>query len=254
MWLEARHQRIQSLLERLNRVTTDQVVVELGVSRETVRRDFLDLEAQGVLRRVHGGAVRIQPEPPIGKRIATRVKYKQSIALAVAQRLDRALTLFLDAGSTTTLLARELARLSDLTIITNSLDAAYKFREEAEESNSRIILLGGELSPRLPATSGSVTVAEISRYNVDYALLSPVAIDAARGATSFEHDEAAIAQAMVRNARQTFILADYSKIGQRSRITYCAANKVDMLFTNARAAEQEGYGELKAKVGEVVLV
>ena len=52
MWLEARHQRIQSLLDRLDRVTTEQIVEELDVSRETVRRDLLELEALGVLKRV----------------------------------------------------------------------------------------------------------------------------------------------------------------------------------------------------------
>src|SRR3546814_18990049 len=56
MWLEARHQRIQALIDRLDRVTTDQVIEELGVSRETVRRDSLELEAQGLRRRVQGGA------------------------------------------------------------------------------------------------------------------------------------------------------------------------------------------------------
>src|SRR3546814_777648 len=105
MWLEARHQRIQALIDRLDRVTTDQVIEELGVSRETVRRDFLELEAQGMLKRVHGGAVRIFDEPSIDKRIAIRVKYKQSIVRALAQRLNRELTVFLDAGRTPTLLA-----------------------------------------------------------------------------------------------------------------------------------------------------
>lgn len=256
MWLEARHQRIQSLLDRLDRVTTDRIVEELGVSRETVRRDLLELEARGVLKRVHGGAIRIFSEPPIGQRLATRVKHKQAIARAVAQRIERDMTLFMDAGSTTTLLAAELAKLSDLVVITNSLDAALCFNAQGEGATrgNRVTLLGGELSAHLAATCGATTVAEIGRYSVDLALLSPVAVDAAYGATSFEQDEAAIALAMVENARKTVILADYSKIGVRSRISYCPAKRIGLLVTNSQAREQEGYESLAAKVSETLLV
>lgn len=256
MWLEARHQRIQSLVERLDRVTTDQIIGELGVSRETVRRDLLDLEAQGVLKRVHGGAIRVLAEAPFDKRISIRVKDKKAIARAVAQHVERSATLFLDAGSTTTLLAKELMKLPDLLVITNSLDIALAFNADPDNATrgNRVILLGGELSPRLAATAGAATVAEIGRYSVDMALLSPVAVDAAYGATSFEQDEAAIAQAMVNNAKKTVILADYSKVGARSRISYCAASQIDMLVTNTRAASLDGYDKLAAQVSEVILV
>jgi DeoR family fructose operon transcriptional repressor len=254
MWLEARHQRIQSLLDRLDRVTTEQIVEELDVSRETVRRDLLELEALGVLKRVHGGAIRISSEPSIDKRITTRVKFKQAIARAVAQRIDRTLTLFLDAGSTTTLLAKELSQLSDLVIVTNSFDVALGFNAGQATPGNRVIVLGGDLSSRIAATSGATTVSEIGRYCVDMAVLSPVAVDATYGATSYDPEEAAIAQAMVKNAKKTVILADYSKIGLRSRISYCTAGRIDLLVTNARAVDQEGYKELAAKVREVALV
>ncbi|HEY9571896.1 MAG TPA: DeoR/GlpR family DNA-binding transcription regulator [Pusillimonas sp.] len=253
MWLEARHQRIQALIDRLDRVTTDQVIEELGVSRETVRRDFLELEAQGMLKRVHGGAVRIFDEPSIDKRIAIRVKYKQSIVRALAQRLNRELTVFLDAGSTTTLLARELARLSHLTIITNSFDVVSGFTSSPDNNmrENRVFFLGGDLSQRLAATTGASTIAEISRFHVDMALLSPVAVDAAYGATSFDHNEALIARAMAEHARQVVVLADYSKIGIRSRESYCDASRIDLLVTNNNAVERPGYKELAAAVRDV---
>ena len=59
MWSEARHQKIPMLLQRHERITTEDAIRELGVSRETVRRDFLELEALGLLQRVHGGAVHL---------------------------------------------------------------------------------------------------------------------------------------------------------------------------------------------------
>lgn len=254
MWSEARHQRIQLMLQRYERVSTPQVMTALGVSRETVRRDFLELEAMGVLKRVHGGAVHIGDEPPIDKRSTLHVSAKQAIAKAAAQRIDRPLTLFMDAGSTTTLLARELSLLSELTIITNSLDAAHSFRQQAAAHSNKIIILGGELSNHLAATAGSSTIAQIQRFHADIALLSPVGIDARYGASSFHHDEATIARAMSECAHQTWILADHSKIGTRSRETYCPVQEISLLISNTSANRREGFKELADCIGEIVLV
>src|SRR3546814_19780416 len=83
------------------------------------------------------------------------------------------------------------------------------------------------------------------------ALLSPVAVDAAYGATRFDHNEALIARAMAEHARQAVVLADYSKIGIRSRESYCDASRIDLLVTNNNAVERPGDKELAAEVGEI---
>ena len=82
MWSEARHQKIRMLLQRHGRITTEDAIGELGVSRETVRRDFLALEALGLLQRVHGGAVYLSDEPPIDKRNTIHIAAKQAITMA----------------------------------------------------------------------------------------------------------------------------------------------------------------------------
>lgn len=65
MWQEDRYNRIRALLSTLQRVSTERIMAELNVSRETVRRDLLDLEAMGELKRVHGGVIRVDDEAPI---------------------------------------------------------------------------------------------------------------------------------------------------------------------------------------------
>lgn len=86
---ETRLHRIQALLSTLNRVSTEKIIQHLGVSRETVRRDIVKLEAAGVLRRVHGGIVATtqEPEPPLSIRNTVREKEKQAIARAAVQQL-----------------------------------------------------------------------------------------------------------------------------------------------------------------------
>ena len=84
MWQEERYQRIRLLLSKMQRVSTDRIMADLNVSRETVRRDLVDLEALGELKRVHGGAVQVGDEAPIAERAQTHVKAKLSIARAAA--------------------------------------------------------------------------------------------------------------------------------------------------------------------------
>lgn len=256
MWQEERFQRIRALLTTFQRVSTDRLVAELDVSRETVRRDLLELEALGELRRVHGGAVKIEDEPPIAERANTRIKYKRAIARAAAGLVSSGQTLLLGAGSTTAILAEELAKLSGLTVITNSFDVALRINgggEQAERTNE-VIVLGGSLGDRLPATFGESTVAEIYRYRADLALLSPVGVDPRYGATSFDPREAEVARAMVTNAAHTVILADYSKIGLRSRVSYCPVERIDRLITNTKASQEPALDELKARVARLTLV
>lgn len=252
MWQEERYQRIRALLSSLQQVSTDRIVGELGVSRETVRRDLLELEAMGELRRVHGGAVPVHSEPSITERVHTRVKYKRAIARAAAGLVTSGQTLFLDAGSTTSMLADELAKLSGLTLITNSFDVALKVGAAGSGANE-LIMLGGSVGGPVCATAGDITIAEIHRYRADVALLSPVGVDAECGATSYDLREAEVARAMAANAKQRILLADFSKIGLCSRVSYCEVNRIDHLITNTNAQKQPAFAALKAAVGKVLV-
>src|SRR5580698_11480191 len=255
MWQEDRHQRIRALLSTLQRVSTERIMADLGVSRETVRRDLLDLEALGELRRVHGGAIKPADEAPIAERAHTRVKSKNAIAKAATGVIASGQTLFIDAGTTTALLAEELAKLANLTIVTNSIDVALKLRGSAEpaEMSNEVILLGGSISERAFATTGATTILDIRRYRADVALLSPTGVDVRSGATNFDHAESEVARAMVDCADKIVILADYSKIGQRSRVSYCPAERIDVLITNSKATDVPDFAPLKKKVRKVII-
>jgi DeoR/GlpR family transcriptional regulator of sugar metabolism len=112
MWQKDRHQRIRALLSMLGRVSNERIMAELCVSRETVRRDLLDLEEAGALRRVHGGAVPSGEEAPITERARANVRAKAAIARAAIGIVRDGQTVFVDAGTTTAILADELAKLA----------------------------------------------------------------------------------------------------------------------------------------------
>ncbi|GKW23007.1 DeoR/GlpR family DNA-binding transcription regulator [Pectobacterium polonicum] len=252
---ETRLHRIQALLSTLNRVSTEKIIQHLGVSRETVRRDILKLEAAGALRRVHGGIVATteEPEPPLSIRNTVREKEKQAIARAAVQQLQAGQTLFIDAGSTTSLFADELLSMPGMTVVTNSLTVAQKLTATESVAQHSVILLGGYMGASAQATSGDITINELERYRADVAILSPVGVDAASGATSFAHHEAAIARSMVQHARTRMILADHSKIGITSRVVYATMQEIDMIVTDTLSADKPELSLLQRHCQQVII-
>jgi DeoR/GlpR family transcriptional regulator of sugar metabolism len=238
MWIEERFRRIRDLLHRFGHVTVERITADLDVSRETIRRDLVELEALGEIRRVHGGAILAEREAPMDVRAVTGVKEKRAIAKAATALIKSGQTLFLDAGTTTAALAESLSSLSGLHVVTNSVAVAASLSAGTGDRSSanQVHLIGGHFNGTIGATYGSSAVSEIQRYQADIALLSPVGVDAEHGASNFVSEEAELARAMSLNARRTIILADYSKIGVRSRVTYCTPERVALLITNQRAA------------------
>lgn len=256
MLQETRLHRIRSLISTHHQVSTERIINELGVSRETARRDIIALEEQGVARRVHGGIVAIDApaEPPLPVRYAAREKEKRSIARCAVSQLNAGQTLFLDSGSTTTLLAQELRTMSGLTIITNSLQAALALTATENDSQLQheVILLGGSMSAGTQQTHGGITVSEIHRYQADVALLSPVGVDAVNGASSFSLAEAAIAGAMARQAKQLILLADHSKLGLTSRYCYAPPADVSLLISDSTAVRDRSWPALTQAFSRVL--
>lgn len=257
MLQETRLHRIRALLTTLSHVSTDRIIRELGISRETARRDIIELEALGLARRVHGGLIAIDaaPEPPLTVRSEIRPREKRAIARAATQRLTSGQTLFLDAGTTTTMLAEELRTMSGLTIITNSLHAALKLSAAEEQGvlNNNVILLGGSMQAGAQETRGELTVGEIYRYRADVAMMSPVGIDSKNGASSFHPHEAAIARAMASQAGQLILLADHSKLGLTSRMNYATIRDITALITDSGATSLPAFTALQKVLPEIIV-
>ena len=252
MLQETRLHRIRALLTTHHQVSTERIINELGISRETARRDIIELEAQGQARRVHGGLVAVDssPEAPLQVRRNAQAKEKRAIAAAAVQHLQPGQTLFLDAGTTTTLLAEALRSMAGLTIVTNSLQAALALSaaEEHETLNNQVMLIGGMMAAGAQQTRGEMTISEIYRYRADVALLSPVGIDAKNGASSFHPHEAAIARAMMQQAQRTILLADHSKLGVVSRTIYAPIADVDLLICDGGQAKPGALSALQQAI------
>jgi DeoR/GlpR family transcriptional regulator of sugar metabolism len=254
---DQRYQRIRALLASFQHVTNERIADDLKVSRETVRRDVSVLESWGELRRVYGGVKRTapEPEPPLQQRVKTQRPEKRAIARVAAKLLRPGDAVFIDSGSTTSLLAEELATLRGLTVVTNSFDVALKLSvpDSQGQQPHHVHLLGGTPVGQTAASYGASTVAEIMRWRMDWAMLSPVGVSADQGASDYESFEAEVARAMVAQAQHTVILADHNKIGQRSRTSFCPVDSIYQLITDKRARALPALAALKEAGCKVVL-
>jgi len=257
MLQQERLHRIQALLSRVQRLATERIMKELDTSRETARRDIIELVHLGLAKRVHGGIVSLDDvakEAPLNIRYAQQTKEKRAIARAAIQQLKSGQTLFIDAGSTTAILAEELRTLSGLTIITNSLQVVLNLTmaTEAEHLQHDVILLGGRIQQR-PQTQGDLVIAEIERYQADIALLSAVGVSAEHGASSFYSEEACIATAMIKHSQQLILMADHSKLDVVSRVRYAKKQEISVLITDQGAKDHVDIAHYQQQLTEVIL-
>ncbi|UVS95360.1 DeoR/GlpR family DNA-binding transcription regulator [Burkholderia glumae] len=254
MWQEDRHQRIRALLGALQRVSIERIMAELGVSRETVRRDLLDLEALGALVRVRGGALLPDATLPAA-RAPARERIERAIAKAAAGQVGTGQTLFIDAAPLTRALADQLATLTGLTVVTNSLEVAARLCTPGGRAgpSNQVVVLGGTLGARTLATADAQTVREVRRHRADLALLAPDGLDAQHGASHADRAEAEVARAMCEAAERVVMLADAGRLGRRSRIAYCPSEAIDLLVTPRDARGAAGFAALAERVPRVVL-
>lgn len=238
MWSKDRHQKIMALLEAQQRISTDTLADEFGVSRETVRRDLLELESEGLVKRVHGGAVLPHPVPeaPFKKRMGSQLRAKKAIAKCAAQLIKPGQCVLIDAGTTTSVFAHELAKVPGVSVVTNSIDIATTIRQSGHDVE--VLLLGGRVVSDVPGTYGELTLSEIARFNADVAVTSPVALHPEQGAANFDLHEAEVARAMIAQATKLVMLADHDKLGASSRVQYCSAAQIDVLVTSAGASKE----------------
>lgn len=233
MWSRDRKEKILALLRTAERARTAEIASQLGVSRETVRRDLLEMQADGLLQRVHGGAVPTaeEPEAEFQRRKSLNWPQKMEIGRKAAALVKPGMIIYVDAGSTTLAFAHALRDGPPVKVITNSCDVAQMIRGDA-------LLLGGRIVSDVPATFGELTLWEIERFMADFAFVSPTAVSPRYGPMYYELHESEVARAMCRNAQKVAVLADGGKLGGTSRVAGDRRASIDYLVTDSRASDE----------------
>lgn len=223
---EERRARLLEILARDGALRLDPVAEQLGVSAMTVRRDLDDLEAEGLARRVRGGAVAPVLPRPFGDRMSTRSAAKSLIARKALDLVPATGAVAFDASSTSGVLLGEITA-RDLVVATNSVQNAATARRRA---GVRSILIGGELEERTDSFVGVVACRAAASLGYERFFTSASALSAT-GSSEVSLEEAQVKEVFADRAEQTILLLDASKLGRTAVAQGLDWSRIDVLVT-----------------------
>lgn len=204
---------ICAMLKKNGAVTTAQIGKELNVSIETVRRDFLALEKENKLMRVHGGAVSPSENAERGslpERLEMNRDGKRMLSKRACRFINEGDIISVDCGSTAVELAEVLAdSFSRLTVVTHSLDV---FERLQEKSGFKLIIAGGKYLREERAFYGSVTAEAYRLLHCDKTFIMPAAVSLKMGICNYSDKFMQLQRQMLDNADKAFVLADSEKL------------------------------------------
>jgi DeoR/GlpR family transcriptional regulator of sugar metabolism len=229
---KTRRDRIEQRVRIEREVGYAELAAEFDVSEMTIRRDVEALETLGVVRRVVGGAIALKKdtEPSFATRVADAAEEKRHIADAVADLIGPGETLILDSGSTALAVARSLrGRRLGLTIVTPSVLAAL---EMIDETDTAVVLTGGELRPGELSLIGPAAEDTLANYNCDTFVMGVAGIDGERGISDYHQAESGVKRAASRRADRVIVAADKSKLGRVTFVSIAALSQIDVIITD----------------------
>jgi DeoR family transcriptional regulator of aga operon len=257
--LNPRSEQIIKLLLRVGSATIEEILAVAGSSAPSIRRDLAKLEQRGLIRRTHGGATLVEPllyEPfrydsSFLAREQRFAEEKRRIGLAAAELVLSDETVGLTAGTTTTHIGRSLRHREKIQVVTNAINIGM---ELCNQPGIRTFLTGGVVPWAWSfSLTGSAALTFLDDVYMDKVFLSVTGLDAEKGATTLEADEALIYRKMVKQAKQVIVVADSSKLGKVSPAFVCATAGIAILITDTGAA-QESVAAFEHQGTRVILV
>ena len=231
MVLSFRQSEILDIARTEGRVVVEDLAERFGVTLQTIRRDLSDLADAGKLDRVHGGAVPRAGVANIGyeDRRQMQAAAKAAIGRACAARIPDNSSLFLNIGTTTEAVARALLTHRNITVVTNNMNVANIL--VANESCD-VIVAGGVLRRSDGGLVGDLTTEAIRQFKVDYAIIGTSALDADGDLLDFDPQEVRVAKAILRQSRESCLVADASKLTRRAPVRIASLGDIDRVFTD----------------------
>ncbi|WP_153395510.1 DeoR/GlpR family DNA-binding transcription regulator [Ornithinicoccus halotolerans] len=234
MLAEARRGQILTLVRAHGSVQVADLIARFAVSEMTARRDIARLAADGLVDRVHGGAVLPREasvaEPGFAAKTTRAVPAKQAIARAAVALVQPGTAVGLSAGTTTHAAAGLLTDVPGLTVVTNSLPVAALLHERGRP-DQRVLLTGGERTPS-DALVGPIALAALEGLHLDTVLLGAHGLDLRAGLTTPTLEESRVDAALAGAARRVIAVVDHTKWQVVGLSTAVPLSGVDVLVTD----------------------
>lgn len=222
-----RKTHILKALQRDGRIVAKAVSQELGLSEDTIRRDLRELAGQGLLQRVHGGALPASPAvADLVARQSLSPEGKTALGRAAAKMVKPGQIIFLDGGTTAIQIARHLDPNLKATFVTHSPNVAVAL---ADHTGIEVELIGGRLFRHSMVAVGATAAEAIARIRADLYFLGVTGVHAEMGLTTGDPEEAAIKRALSRQSAETIVLASREKLGAVSPFQIQQLADIDVL-------------------------
>jgi DeoR/GlpR family transcriptional regulator of sugar metabolism len=228
---QERQQLILKRLDERGQVAISDLSARMSVSEMTIRRDLAQLEADGLLRRTHGGAVRTHSssfEPPFALRARLNPEAKRAIAGSVAEQLTDGQTVILDGGSTGTAIAGALVG-RNLTVCALNMRVAEIL---AASPATRVMVPGGFIRPGELSLTGPAAERTLQDHRFDTYVMTVSAVDAQAGFTEWNVDDAAVKRSALAASARCIVACDSSKFGQTAFARIAGLDAADMIITD----------------------
>jgi DeoR/GlpR family transcriptional regulator of sugar metabolism len=228
----------------------------LNVSEMTIRRDIDSLAEQGQVEKVHGGAIAtLEPsnisEPPFKATSMREQAAKDAIALRAAQFVKPGSSIALMGGSTVFAMAKHIAEIPRITVVTNSLPVSDFLHREGNRDQV-VILTGGTRTPT-DSLVGELTISSLQRMNLDVAFIGTHGVDLNGGFSSPNLYEAETNRSVRQRTKKLVVLADHTKWGKLGFSTFAGLREADVLITDD-ALEPDAVKALRDEIVDVITV
>ncbi|MCD9877111.1 DeoR/GlpR family DNA-binding transcription regulator [Streptomyces guryensis] len=229
MLAEQRHQLILQTLRSGGTATVTDLSARLGASAATVRRDLLKLEEDGLLTRVHGGAVIEEDPAPFAEAAEAQVPQKDAIAAEAAMMIEEGQSVILDSGTTVHRLARRLHGRR-ITVITNNLGV---YDELVQDENVELMLLGGMVIRESRMLDGFLAEDNLRQVHADWLFMGACGVRAGGQVMDTTVAEVPARRVMIAAADKVALLADSAKFPGTGMVKICDPEDLDLVVTDA---------------------
>lgn len=249
MLSEERFEALLNIVNQNGSVTIQELVARLGVSESTVRRDITALAAEKQLIKVHGGALSVKSKRDstdfeVAQRRIMHTKQKQIIGEYAAKLIEDGDLIYIDAGTTTERLIAAIPEGLKVVFVTNALSHAIILSKKGYDA----YVLGGRVKPVTEAVIGSGAVISLGIYNFTKGFFGANGIDGKHGITTPDIGEAAIKTYALTRCKEKYVLADSSKFGTLSTISFAHIDDVTIISETV-PPDYDGYDVITAKGG-----
>ncbi len=227
-----RQSDILQTLRQEGKVTVDALADRFGVTLQTIRRDLTELAETNKIERVHGGAVLSSGTANIeyDERRTLNADAKRAIAIACAAQIPHGCSVFLNIGTSTEAVARQLLRHRDLLVVTNNMNVANIL---VHNPTCQTIVTGGSLRPSDGGLTGRVATDVIRQFRFDVAVVGCSAMDENGDLLDFDVEEVGVSQTIIAQSRRCILVADHSKLRRTAPVRISSMQSLDHVITDA---------------------